>query len=86
MSGDAYRFYRQYLQLLTWQQRQSDADSGEEFTWMLKCPFHLPYIKVCIHTHIYIHAFKLYCMHACMHLCISVVLAAALPYPTLPLI
>ena len=45
-AGDAYRFYRQYLQLLTWQQRQTAAESGDEFTWMLKCPFHLPYIKV----------------------------------------
>ena len=47
-AGDAYCFYKQYLQLLAWQQRQSDSEQGDEFTWMLKCPFHLPFLKVFI--------------------------------------
>jgi len=45
-AGDAFRFYKQYLQLLTWQQRREDSEQGDEFTWMLKCPFHLPYLEV----------------------------------------
>eukprot|EP00597_Dinobryon_sp_UTEXLB2267_P005955 CAMPEP_0170079764 /NCGR_PEP_ID=MMETSP0019_2-20121128/16058_1 /TAXON_ID=98059 /ORGANISM="Dinobryon sp., Strain UTEXLB2267" /LENGTH=407 /DNA_ID=CAMNT_0010293373 /DNA_START=253 /DNA_END=1476 /DNA_ORIENTATION=+ len=43
--GDAFRFYRQYLQLLAWQQRGQDSDQGDEAIWMLKCPFHLPYLQ-----------------------------------------
>lgn len=44
-AGDAFRFYKQYLQLLTWQQRKEESDAGDEFIWMLKCPFHLPYLQ-----------------------------------------
>ena len=40
-AGETYDFYKKYLQLLTWQQGTND----DEFTWMLKCPFHLPYLK-----------------------------------------
>lgn len=41
-AGDAFRIYRQYLQLLTWQ--TAERKRGD-FTWMLKCPFHLPYLN-----------------------------------------
>jgi hypothetical protein len=37
-AGQAFAFYRRFLQLLTWQ--CPDLPS----TWMLKCPFHLPYL------------------------------------------
>ena len=40
-AGDAFRLYRQYLQLLTW---QSPDRRPHDLTWMLKCPFHLPYL------------------------------------------
>jgi hypothetical protein len=40
-SGDAFKQYRKFLQLLTW----SGFDRrDQDFTWMLKCPFHLPYL------------------------------------------
>lgn len=39
-AGNAFRLYRKYLQLLAWQ----DVNRHTEFTWMLKCPFHLPYL------------------------------------------
>lgn len=38
-AGSAFKFYKQYLQLLTF---QDPARSSRPFTWMLKCPFHLP--------------------------------------------
>jgi hypothetical protein len=41
-AGDAYHRYKKILQLLTW---QSSDRRGKDFTWMLKCPFHLPYLR-----------------------------------------
>ncbi len=41
-AGDAFVYYRKFLQLMTW---QSEDRAGQEFTWMLKCPFHLPYLE-----------------------------------------
>ncbi|KAJ1442334.1 P-loop containing nucleoside triphosphate hydrolase protein [Ochromonadaceae sp. CCMP2298] len=41
-AGDTFAHYRKFLQLLTW---QSPDRRGQEFTWMLKCPFHLPYLQ-----------------------------------------
>jgi hypothetical protein len=40
--GKAFEHYRQFLKLMTW---QSAARRGKDFIWMLKCPFHLPYLK-----------------------------------------
>ena len=40
-AGDAFVHYRKFLQLMTW--CGSDR-RDQEFTWMLKCPFHLPYL------------------------------------------
>lgn len=40
--GDAFDWYKKQLQLYTFQAKdRRDAD----FTWMLKCPFHLPYLS-----------------------------------------
>ena len=40
-AGDTFKHYRKFLQLLTW----SGPDRrDQDFTWMLKCPFHLPYL------------------------------------------
>lgn len=41
-AGEAFVFYRRFLQLLEW---QSEDRRNKDFTWMLKCPFHLPYLK-----------------------------------------
>lgn len=41
-AGDAYVHYKQFLQLMTW---QSEDRREKDFTWMLKCPFHLPYLR-----------------------------------------
>ena len=41
-AGDAFEKYYEYLQLLTFQAK--DRRSAD-FTWMLKCPFHLPYLS-----------------------------------------
>lgn len=41
-AGAAYTQYRKALQLLTWQAK--DRRSAD-FTWALKCPFHLPYLS-----------------------------------------
>jgi hypothetical protein len=41
-AGNAFKMYRQYLQLLTW---QSADRRDQDFTWMLKSPFHLPYLE-----------------------------------------
>lgn len=38
-AGDAYKNYKEYLQLLQYQRPL------DKFTWMLKCPFHLPYLS-----------------------------------------
>jgi len=40
-AGQAFSFYRRFLQLLSWQ----CPDDGTPTTWMLKCPFHLPYLE-----------------------------------------
>ena len=40
-AGNAFPLYRQYLQLLTW---QAESRRSLDLTWMLKCPFHLPYL------------------------------------------
>lgn len=37
----AFPLYKQYLQLLTFQTPERQGP----FTWMLKCPFHLPYLS-----------------------------------------
>ncbi|CAE7605881.1 unnamed protein product [Symbiodinium microadriaticum] len=39
-AGQAFVLYRKFLQLMAWQAE----DRQEPFTWMLKCPFHLPYL------------------------------------------
>jgi hypothetical protein len=41
-AGKAYTQYRKALQLLTW---QAPNRRNADFTWMLKCPFHLPYLN-----------------------------------------
>jgi len=41
-AGDAFVYYRKFLQLMTW---QSEDRAGQDFTWLLKCPFHLPYLE-----------------------------------------
>jgi hypothetical protein len=41
-AGKAFELYHAFLQLMTWQAPdRRDAD----FVWMLKCPFHLPYLE-----------------------------------------
>eukprot|EP00592_Proboscia_alata_P008148 CAMPEP_0194367560 /NCGR_PEP_ID=MMETSP0174-20130528/15668_1 /TAXON_ID=216777 /ORGANISM="Proboscia alata, Strain PI-D3" /LENGTH=396 /DNA_ID=CAMNT_0039143389 /DNA_START=652 /DNA_END=1842 /DNA_ORIENTATION=- len=37
-AGRSYEFYLKFLQILTWQASELPS------TWMLKCPFHLPYL------------------------------------------
>jgi hypothetical protein len=39
--GQVFKTYRKYLKLLQW---QSKDRRDQDFTWMLKCPFHLPYL------------------------------------------
>lgn len=41
-AGDAFVYYRKFLQMMTW---QSEDRAGQDFTWLLKCPFHLPYLE-----------------------------------------
>lgn len=41
-AGRAFQMYRQFLQLMTW---QSADKRDKDFTWMLKSPFHLPYLE-----------------------------------------
>lgn len=43
-ADNAYYIYRKYLQLLTWQEPVRRERAGE-FRWVLKCPFHLPYLE-----------------------------------------
>lgn len=40
-AGNAFEIYRQFLQL---QAFQAPERRDKDFTWMLKCPFHLPYL------------------------------------------
>lgn len=64
-AGDAFKFYKQFLLLLSWvkdkchrasnpsvvsgkassQGEQEQEQEQDDFTWMLKCPFHLPYLS-----------------------------------------
>lgn len=39
--GQVFKNYRKYLKLMQWQAKDRRNDN---FTWMLKCPFHLPYL------------------------------------------
>eukprot|EP01040_Poterioochromonas_malhamensis_P015702 gene15702-17627_t len=41
-AGNAFKIYHKFLQLLTW---QSKNRRDQDFTWMLKSPFHLPYLE-----------------------------------------
>ena len=41
-AGHAFEHYYEYLQLLTFQAKER---RNVDFTWMLKCPFHLPYLS-----------------------------------------
>lgn len=54
-AGNTFKYYRKYLQLLSWQNPAGEAVPSlgsslascgalAEKTWMLKCPFHLPYL------------------------------------------
>jgi len=38
--GEVFKWYRRYLQILSFQSDEANATK----TWMLKCPFHLPYL------------------------------------------
>jgi len=40
--GETFDWYKKQLQLLTF---QATDRRGKDFTWMLKCPFHLPYLS-----------------------------------------
>lgn len=40
--GNMFKIYRKFLQVLTW---QSKNRRDQDFTWMLKSPFHLPYLE-----------------------------------------
>ena len=40
-AGETFHFYKSFLQMMAWQTK----DRSRDFTWMLKCPFHLPYLK-----------------------------------------
>jgi hypothetical protein len=40
-AGDTFQHYRTFLQLLTW---QAPERRDQDFTWVLKCPFYLPYL------------------------------------------
>jgi hypothetical protein len=41
-AGEAFEHYHKFLKLMTW---QSKDRRDKDFIWMLKCPFHLPYLK-----------------------------------------
>jgi hypothetical protein len=40
-AGSAFPLYRKFLQMLTF---SASDRRDQDFTWMLKCPFHLPYL------------------------------------------
>eukprot|EP01038_Epipyxis_sp_PR26KG_P006845 gene6845-9372_t len=42
-ASKAFHYYKQYLQMLTFQSDER-YNAQNDFTWMLKCPFHLPYL------------------------------------------
>lgn len=46
-AGVAFEQYRKFLQLIAYQTCQQAFDGAEQlpWTWMLKCPFHLPYLS-----------------------------------------
>jgi hypothetical protein len=41
-AGETFVLYRKFLQMLTWQTEDRLSENG--LRWMLKCPFHLPYL------------------------------------------
>jgi len=41
-AGDAFPWYHKFLQMAEW---QAPDRRDQDFTWMLKCPFHLPYLE-----------------------------------------
>lgn len=41
-AGKTFQTYRKFLQLMTW---QAADRRDKDFTWMLKCPFYLPYLN-----------------------------------------
>jgi hypothetical protein len=41
-AGDAFDLYKLFLQLVSF---QAPDRRDQDFTWMLKCPFHLPYLN-----------------------------------------
>jgi hypothetical protein len=45
-AGNAYVLYKQFLQLLSYQLSFDESMKHElTWSWMLKCPFHLPYLS-----------------------------------------
>lgn len=40
-AGETFKYYFKFLQMMTWQAKDR---RNQDFTWMLKCPFHLPYL------------------------------------------
>lgn len=46
-AGETFDLYKKQLQLMTF---QSADRRDKDFTWMLKCPFHLPYLSELHHT------------------------------------
>jgi hypothetical protein len=46
-AGNAFNLYKQFLQLQTF---QAADRRDQDFTWMLKCPFHLPYLHELANT------------------------------------
>ncbi len=48
-AGDTFEYYKMFLQLLQYQKTIAGGDhvkkgNEKDFSWMLKCPFHLPYL------------------------------------------
>ena len=43
-AGDTFKTYRKFLQMMMWQKPERFLKDTEYPTWMLKCPFHLPYL------------------------------------------
>ncbi len=46
-AGDTFDMYKMFLQLQTF---QAPDRRDKDFTWMLKCPFHLPYLRELANT------------------------------------
>ena len=51
-AGGAYEQYRKFLQLLSYQtcSRAFEGDEQLSWNWMLKCPFHLPYLGALVNA------------------------------------